>query len=112
MSPQPAPLDLRTLRRFVLAVKDLLTSEVRRKAFVLLFLLLAFAPSANGLNVVSSDVGRDFMTAIAHGDMAGFVRLAVLDIVLFASITGGAALDRFTEERLDPISGKVGCRMG
>jgi putative ATP-binding cassette transporter len=70
MSKQPTPLDFQTLRRFIRAVTDLLTSEVRRKAIALLVLLLAFALSVNGLNVVSSYVGRDFMTAIAHRDMA------------------------------------------
>ena len=100
MSAQPAPLDLQTLRRFIRAVRDLLTSEVRRKAIALLFLLLAFALSVNGLNVVGSYVGRDFMTAIAHRDMAGFVRLAILYVGLFAAMTAVAVLYRFTEERL------------
>src|SRR5262249_6892340 len=100
MSAQPAKLDLQTLRRFLRAVTDLLTSEVRRRAIALLFLLLAFALSVNGLNVVSSYVGRDFMTAIAHRDMPGFVRLAILYVGLFAAMTAVAVLYRFTEERL------------
>jgi vitamin B12/bleomycin/antimicrobial peptide transport system ATP-binding/permease protein len=100
MSEQPTPLDLQTLRRFIRAVTDLLTSEVRRKAIALLVLLLAFALSVNGLNVVSSYVGRDFMTAIAHRDMTQFVRLAILYIGLFAAMTTVAVLYRFAEERL------------
>jgi putative ATP-binding cassette transporter len=100
MSAQPAPLDLQTLRRFFRAVRELLTSEVRRKAIVLLSLLLALALSVNGLNVVGSYVGRDFMTAIAHHDMAGFVRLAILYIGLFAAMTAVAVFYRFAEERL------------
>jgi ABC-type uncharacterized transport system fused permease/ATPase subunit len=93
MIAQPAPLDLQTLRRFIRAVTELLTSELRRKAIVLLFLLLALALSVNGLNVVSSYVGRDFMTAIAYHDMAGFVWLAILYIGLFAAMTVVAAID-------------------
>jgi putative ATP-binding cassette transporter len=100
MSAQPALLDLQTLRRFVRAVKDLLTSEVRRQAIVLLILLLAFALSVNGLNVVSSYVGRDFMTAIEHHDMAEFVKQAVLYVGLFAAMTAVAVFYRFAEERL------------
>src|SRR5246127_3732468 len=100
MSAQPPPFDLQTLRRFLRAVTDLLTSEVRIKANLLLALLLAFALSVNGLNVVSSYVGRDFMTAISHRDMAGFVRQAVLYVGLFAAMTVVAVLYRFTEERL------------
>ena len=100
MNAQPATLHLQTLRRFIRAVTDLLTSEVRRKAIGLLFFLLAFALSINGLNVVNSYLGRDFMTAIAHHDMAEFVRLAILYVGLFAAMTAVAVLYRFTEERL------------
>ena len=46
-----------------------------------------FALSVNGLNVVNSYVGRDFMTAIADRDMAGFVRLAILYVGVFAATT-------------------------
>ena len=53
MSAPPGTRDLQTLRRFLRAVTDLLTSEVRRKAIALLVLLLAFALSDNGLNVVT-----------------------------------------------------------
>ncbi len=100
MSAQSAALDFQTLRRFIRAVADLLTSEVRGKAIFLLCLLLAFALSVNGLNVVSSYVGRDFMTAIAHHDMPAFVRLAILYVAFFAAMTAVAVCYRFTEERL------------
>jgi putative ATP-binding cassette transporter len=100
MSAQPSSFDLQTLRRFIRAATDLLTSEVRHRAIGLLVLLVAFALSVNGLNVVSSYVGRDFMTAIAHRDMAGFVRQAILYIGVFAAMTVVAVFYRFAEERL------------
>ncbi len=100
MSERPATFDLQTLRRFIRAVTNLLTSEVRHKAIGLLIFLLAFALSINGLNVVSSYVGRDFMTAIAHREMAEFIRLAIRYVGLFAVMTAVAVLYRFTEERL------------
>ena len=100
MSAQPAPFDLQTLRRFIRAVSDLLTSEVRRKAIVLLFFLLAFALSVNGLNVVNSYVGRDFMTAIAHRDMAGSSGRPSSTSACSRRSTAVAVLYRFTEERL------------
>jgi putative ATP-binding cassette transporter len=100
MSAQPAPLDLQTLRRFHLAVRDLLTSEVGHRAIALLVLLVAFALSVNGLNVVNSYVGRDFMTAIADRNMARFVRQAIRYVGVFAAMTAVAVLYRFTEERL------------
>ncbi len=40
------------------------------------------------------------MTAIAHHDMAEFVRLAILYVGLFAAMTAVAVFYRFTEERL------------
>ena len=100
MSVQPAPLNRETLRRFIQAVKALLTSEVRRSAIILLVLLLVFALSVNGLNVVNSYVGRDFMSAIAERNLRGFVRLALLYIGVFAASTAVAVIYRFTEERL------------
>jgi putative ATP-binding cassette transporter len=100
MSEQPPPFDLQTLRRFFRAVRDLLSSEVRGKAIAMLLFLLTFALSVNGLNVVNSYVGRDFMTAIEHRDMAVFVRKAFLYIGVFAAMTAVAVLYRFTEERL------------
>ena len=78
MSEQPVAFDLVTARRLIRAVKDFFTSEVRWRARGLFALLIVFALAVNGLNVVNSYVGRDFMTAIEHRDRAGFVREAVL----------------------------------
>jgi vitamin B12/bleomycin/antimicrobial peptide transport system ATP-binding/permease protein len=100
MSAHTAPLNRQTALRFVRAIRDLLTSEVRRQAIGLLLLLLVFALSVSGLNVVNSYVGRDFMTAIADRDMSGFVRLAILYVGVFAASTAAAVLYRFCEERL------------
>ena len=100
MSVHAAPLNRQTARRFVRAVRDLLTSEVRARAIGLLVLLLVFALSVNGLNVVSSYVGRDFMTAIADRNMPGFVRLGIVYVAVFAATTVVAVLYRFCEERL------------
>ena len=61
-------------------------------------LLIAFAFTINGLNVLNSYVGRDFMTAIAHRDQTGFIRHAVLYVGVFALSTAVAVLYRFTEE--------------
>jgi putative ATP-binding cassette transporter len=100
MTERPVALDRQTGRRFVRVVKDFLTSEVRWRARALVGLLFAFALAVNGLNVVNSYVGRDFMTAIAHRDMDDFVRQAILYVGVFAGSTAIAVLYRFTEERL------------
>ena len=89
-----------TVRRFARAVRDFMTSEVRWRACGLFALLIAFALTLNGLNVVNSYVGRDFITAISHGDWTGFIRQAVRYVGVFAGSTAVAVLYRFTEERL------------
>lgn len=100
MSEHPVALDLATGRRFVRAVKDFFTSEVRWRARGLFGLLVVFALAVNGLNVVNSYVGRDFMTAIEHHDQSGFIREALLFIGVLVGSAAVAVLYRFTEERL------------
>src|SRR5215469_4723431 len=100
MSEQPVTFDLLTGRRFARAVKDFFTSEVRWRARGMFGLLIAFALTVNGLNVVNSYVARDFMTAIEHRDQTGFVREAILFVGVLAGSAVVAVLYRFTEERL------------
>jgi putative ATP-binding cassette transporter len=100
MSDQSVTFDRETGRRFIRVVKDFFTSEVRWRARGLFALLIAFALTISGLNVVNSYVGRDFMTAISHRDQMGFVWQAILYIGVFAASTAVAVLYRFTEERL------------
>ncbi len=100
MSEQPVAFDRVTLRRFIRAVKDFFTSEVRWKARGLFALLVTFALTVNGLNVLNSFVGRDFMTAISQRDQAGFVREAIFFVAVLAATAVVAVFYRFTEERL------------
>ncbi len=100
MSEQPVAFDRVTGRRFVRAVKYFLTSEVRWQARGLFALLIASAFTINGLNVLNSYVGRDFMTAIAHRDQTGFIRQAIRYVGVFALSTAVVVLYRFIEERL------------
>jgi putative ATP-binding cassette transporter len=99
MADQPTAIDRKALRRFFQVVRMFLTSEVRGRAWTFVALLIAFALAINGLNVVNSYVGRDFMTAIAHSNEAEFVRQAVLYVGVFAASTAVAILYRFAEER-------------
>lgn len=98
--PQTVRLNRQTWLRFVRAVQNLATSEVGGTAKLLFAALLALLFAINGLNVVNSYVGRDFMTAIADRSMSGFVTLAVMYIAVFAGSTLVAVIYRFTEERL------------
>jgi putative ATP-binding cassette transporter len=65
-------------------------------AAALLGLLLAI----NGLNVVNSYVGRDFMTAIEARSMSSFIAKGLLYIGVFAASTLAAVLYTFAEQRL------------
>jgi vitamin B12/bleomycin/antimicrobial peptide transport system ATP-binding/permease protein len=62
--------------------------------------LVALLCGANGLNVVNSYVGRNFMTSIADRDRAQFLQLAFLYIGVFAASTVVSVIARFAEERL------------
>jgi putative ATP-binding cassette transporter len=55
---------------------------------------------ANGLNVVNSYVGRNFMSAIAERQTAEFVRQAMFYAAVFVAITVIAVVVRYLEERL------------
>jgi putative ATP-binding cassette transporter len=99
MNETPAAIDRKTLRRFLGAIRSLLTSEVRGRAWTFVGLLVGFALAINGLNVVNSYVGRDFMTAIVQKDRALFIREAILYVAVFAASTAVAILYRFAEER-------------
>jgi putative ATP-binding cassette transporter len=74
--------------------------DAGRRAKVLTAALLGLLLSINGLNVVNSYVGRDFMTAIEQRSMSGFVAMAALYVGVFAMSTVAAVLCRFAEERL------------
>jgi len=86
--------------RFWRAVRVFATSEVGGKARWMFFGLIAFLFAINGMNVINSYVGRDFMTAIEHRDQAEFFHQALLYLGVFAIATLLSVNLRFTEERL------------
>ncbi|MBP1684124.1 MAG: transporter, permease family protein [Deltaproteobacteria bacterium] len=100
-----APLQDRTFIRLTLsrlgrAIANFGTGEVKGHARLRASLLLLLLLAINGLNVLNSYVGRDFMTAIEHRNWQGFVYQTVLYIGVFALLTLAAVFYRFTEERL------------
>lgn len=86
--------------RLVQALRNFAASESGGRARWMFVGLIAFLFAINGMNVVNSYVGRDFMTAIADRDKAEFVRQAVFYIGVFAAATLLSVSSRFTEERL------------
>lgn len=86
--------------RFALMMRELASSEVGGKAKLLFALLILFLFAINGLNVLNSYVNRDFMTAIEHQNMQGFVYYALLFIFVMGVSTVVAVIYRYTEESL------------
>ena len=95
-----ARLTRKTWHLFVSAVRNFVTSEVGGKAAMMLGLLLVLLLGINGLNVVNSYVGRDFMSAIERRDQPEFVRQTVRYLVVFGVLTTATVLSRFLEERI------------
>jgi putative ATP-binding cassette transporter len=94
-------IDWATWIRFKHIVKDFAVSEeVGGKAKCLFGALILMLFGINGLNVVNSFVGRDFMTAIENRAMSGFIWWALAYIGVFAVTTALAVYYRFTEESL------------
>jgi vitamin B12/bleomycin/antimicrobial peptide transport system ATP-binding/permease protein len=89
-----------TLSRLGRAILNFGTSEVGGQARLRAGFLVVLLLTINGLNVVNSYVGRDFMTAIEHRNWQGFVLQAVLYVGVFALLTAASAFYRFTEEGL------------
>ncbi len=63
-------------------------------------MLISLLLLMNGLNVVNSYVGRDFMTAIADRHPRRYSTYALLYLGVFACSTVTAVFSRFSEERL------------
>src|SRR5271166_6197065 len=95
-----APPQKATLARFVTAVRNFADSEVGWKAKWIFAALVALLVGANGLNVLNSYVGRNFMTAIANRDKAELIHQAIVYVGVFAGSTVVAVVARFAEERL------------
>ncbi len=89
-----------TRARLTSAFRSLLQGEAGGRAAALFTAVLVSLLAINGLNVVNSYVGRDFMTSIEQRDAPAFARQALLYVAVFASSTIVAVLLRFAEERL------------
>ncbi|MFZ4763587.1 MAG: ABC transporter ATP-binding protein/permease [Roseimicrobium sp.] len=85
---------------FLKAAQSFARSEKRFKAAGLLLSLVVLMLGINGLNVINSYVGRDFMSAIEARDHPAFVRYAWMFASVFGISTVVAVLFRFVEERL------------
>lgn len=95
------PINRETWNRFIEYVKAFATSkQAGGKAKSLSALLIGLLLAINGLNVVNSYVGRDFMTAIENRNRAEFLLQALLYVSVFGASTLVVGFYRFTEESL------------
>ena len=99
MKRQWVPLKV-TGARLVESIRIFVSSEVGGTAKLMFVALVALLCAANGLSVVNSYVNRNFMTAIADRNIAGFIRLAIYTVGVFAASTVVAVIARFVEDRL------------
>ena len=76
------------------------SSEAGGAAKRLLALLLVCMLAINGLNVINSYVGRDFISSVESRDMPRFMRVSIVYVLVFAVCTVVAVFYRFVEERL------------
>ncbi len=93
-------IDRLTWVRFRRAVVVLMKSEVGGRARLMAASLFVGLLAINGLNVINSYVGRDFMTSIESREWSRFVQFGLLYVLVFAASTVVAVLQRFAEERL------------
>ena len=101
MGTKKVAINRETWNCFVRFVKAFVTSdELGGKAKWLAVLLIAFLFGINGLNVLNSYVGRDFMTAIEDRNRSAFIFQALLYIGVFAASALVTSIYRFSEERL------------
>ena len=99
MSYQSFPFTV-AWKYFIRSVRNFANSEAGGRARWMFALLIAFMFAINGMTVINSYVGRDFMTAIADRDRSGFIHQAVLYVIVFAVSTLISVNIRFLEERL------------
>jgi putative ATP-binding cassette transporter len=76
------------------------TSDARWRAYAGLGVVLVLLLSINGLNVVNSYVGRDFMSALAERQPGRFYALAGMLAGVFAASTAAEVLATFAQQRL------------
>jgi putative ATP-binding cassette transporter len=101
MKEERVPINRQTWSSFIVGIRQFAGStKVGRKAKGFLVLLVSFLVGINVLNVLNSYVSRDFMTAIENRNMAGFIRMAMIYIGLFAVLTLVSVLYSFVEQHL------------
>ena len=83
--------------RFGSSIRDFLTSDCGPAARWLFVCLIAMLLGINGLNVITSYVSRDWMTALADRDVGEFTRYTLRFVLVLAFCTFVLASARWVE---------------
>jgi vitamin B12/bleomycin/antimicrobial peptide transport system ATP-binding/permease protein len=86
--------------RLVAVTRPFFASSARSRAVAALALLFALLFGINGLNVVNSYVGRDFMTSLEQRELYRFYVLAGVFAGVFAASTLVQVLASYVQQRL------------
>ena len=89
-----------TWKRLRSVLRMFAKSEQGPKGVTFAVMLVLLMVGINGLNVINSYVGRDFMSAIENRNMGVFRHQALLYVGVFLASTVVLVFYRFTEERL------------
>ena len=89
-----------TWKRFYATIRMLVKSKQGPQATMFAGTLVLLMVAINGLNVLNSYVGRDFMSAIENKNLSAFERQALYYVAVFLASTVVVVFYRFTEERL------------
>jgi putative ATP-binding cassette transporter len=95
-----ASFDRNVVRRFFELAGPFFRSELRYQALGLVALVLTFSLTINGIGVVMSYIGRDFMTALQTKDSALFSWKLIEYLFAFAIATPIVVFYSYSEQRL------------
>jgi len=94
------PIDRSVIRRFITLAAPFFRSTMRWRAISLVVLLLSLSLTSNGVGVIMSYIGRDFMTALQTKDSSLFYWKLAEYLMAFAIATPIEVFYRYTEARL------------
>lgn len=98
--PQGTVLNATSRARFAATLRAFSASPEGPMAKAFFALLMVLLVGINSLNVWSSYIGRDFMTAVASRDSADFTKQTFRYVAILLVCTGSAVVYRYIEERL------------
>lgn len=102
--PRGTVLNATSRARFAATLRAFSASPEGPLATALFAALLLLLAGINALNVYSSYIGRDFMTAVASRDADDFTRQTIRYVAVLLVCTAAAVVFRYVEERLALLS--------